>query len=370
MRTCFSNDNSMCLGSYGYFKWVFFRLRYSGCFHLQYSESRLKRTKAPPGFDNDWGTASLFKDLTSGCACVLSMSFSSLSSLRSCSRGWPQTDARSSNITGQFTSTNLAHQWQFLSSWISRSTSTNRGVILWVWWSLQCMSKMTSFDITVRMWFKNLQKFVVMAMNLNSGADLDSLPILDNPDNLVVYSYAAFIWKLSYVAINTVPQFRSSRSYSACSFTKQRLLISCIPCFCSTIYLVSQIACWNVVSSFLLSSVQSVSPLNRPLSISVGLLTRIMGGARWPTIFLSMVLRFSLACDSFTNGSAKHGCDGTHGVGWLLLCVCVRPLSCRGPWFSAGQSHFNLSRQLWMCRLSVQRAFAWAQYFCFVQLVI
>ena len=162
MRTCFSNDNSMCLGSCGYFKWVFFRLLYSGCFHLQYSESRLKRTKAPPGFDNDWGTASLLQDLTSGCACVLSMSFSSLSSLRSCSRGWPQTDARSSNITGQFTSTNLAHQWQFLSSWISRSTSTNRGVILWVWWSLQCMSKMTSFEITVRMWFKTLQMCVVM----------------------------------------------------------------------------------------------------------------------------------------------------------------------------------------------------------------
>ena len=68
-------------------------------------------------------------------------------------------------------------------------------------------------------------------MNLNSGADLDSLPILDNPDNLVVYFYAAFIWKLSYVAINTVPQFRSSRRYSTCSFTKQRLLISCIPFF-------------------------------------------------------------------------------------------------------------------------------------------
>ena len=225
--------------------------------------------------------------------------------------------------------------------------------------------------MTVRMWFKNFQKFVVMAMNLNSGADLDSLPILDNPDNLVVYSYAAFIWKLSYVAINTVPQFRSSRSYSACSFTKQRLLISCIPFFCSTIWrygITDRVLKCRILFSVIISAI-CVSSQSTSL-ISVGLLTRIMGGARWPTIFLSMVLRFSLACDSFTNGSAKDGFDGTHGVGWLLLCVCVRPLSCRGPWFSAGQSQFNLSRQLWMCRLSVQRAFAWAQYFCFVQLVI
>jgi len=42
---------------------------------------------------------------------------------------------------------------------------------------------------------QEFEKIVMMAMN--QGADLDSLPILDNPDNLVVQVYAAFILELS-----------------------------------------------------------------------------------------------------------------------------------------------------------------------------
>ena len=73
------------------------------------------------------------------------------------------------------------------------------------------------------------EKFVVMAMK--PGADLDSLSILDNPDNFVVHPYAAFILELSYVTLNNLPQLNSFRSYSTRSFSKQRLFISRTPDF-------------------------------------------------------------------------------------------------------------------------------------------
>jgi len=63
-------------------------------------------------------------------------------------------------------------------------------------------------------------------MAINPGADLDSLPILDNPDNFVVHVYAAFILEPSYVALNNLPQLNSFRRYSTRSFSKQRLFIS------------------------------------------------------------------------------------------------------------------------------------------------
>jgi len=90
--------------------------------------------KVPPGYDNDWGTVSLCKELKSNGASFPSMSFSSSWDLRPCTYAWLQTDARSSNITGKFTLTNFAHHWQFLPTQISRSASTNRVVILWLWW--------------------------------------------------------------------------------------------------------------------------------------------------------------------------------------------------------------------------------------------
>jgi len=66
-------------------------------------------------------------------------------------------------------------------------------------------------------------------MAMNPGADLDSLPILDNPDNFVVHAYAAFILELSYVATNNLPQLKSFKNYSTRSFSKQRLFISRMP---------------------------------------------------------------------------------------------------------------------------------------------
>jgi len=68
---------------------------------LAYSEHLYK--KVSTGHDNDWGTASLCKVLTSTCASFVWMSFSSFWSLRPCSRAWLRSDARSSNVTGQFT---------------------------------------------------------------------------------------------------------------------------------------------------------------------------------------------------------------------------------------------------------------------------
>jgi len=76
---------------------------------------------------------------------------------------------------------------------------------------------------------QEFQKFVVMAMK--PGADLDSLPILDNPVNFVVHAYAAFVLELPYVALNKLTQLNSFMSYSTCSFSKQRLFISRMPDF-------------------------------------------------------------------------------------------------------------------------------------------
>ena len=67
------------------------------------------------------------------------------------------------------------------------------------------------------------------------------------------------------------------------------------------------------------------------------------------------MLRFPQACDSFQYGGAKHDCDGTHGVDWLFLCVCVGLLACR----FCNLSH--ISRQLWLCRLSARHTFTLAQ---------
>jgi len=47
-------------------------------------------------------------------------------------------------------------------------------------------------------------------MAMIPGADLDSLPVLDNLDNFVLHAYVAFILELSYVAINNLPQLNSS----------------------------------------------------------------------------------------------------------------------------------------------------------------
>jgi len=76
---------------------------------------------------------------------------------------------------------------------------------------------------------QEFEKFVLRAMN--PGADLDFLPIFDNPDNFVVHAYAAFILKLSYVATNYLPQLNSFKSYFTRSFSKQRLFISRMPEF-------------------------------------------------------------------------------------------------------------------------------------------
>jgi len=80
---------------------------------------------------------------------------------------------------------------------------------------------------------QEFEKFVVMA--INPGADLDSLPILDNPDNFVGHAYAAFILELFYVALNNLPQLNSFKSYSTRSFSKQRLFISRLPNFWTSI---------------------------------------------------------------------------------------------------------------------------------------
>jgi len=86
---------------------------------------------------------------------------------------------------------------------------------------------------------QEFEKFVVMAMK--PGANLDSLPILDNPDNFDVHAYAAFILELSYVAT----------TYHSSTLLRDTLLVhfqsnACSSLVCQifgfTMYLVSQIA--------------------------------------------------------------------------------------------------------------------------------
>ena len=52
---------------------------------------------------------------------------------------------------------------------------------------------------------------------MNPGSDLDSLPILDTPDKIVVRAYVSLIGELLYIAINTVPQlsYSMTQSYSS-----------------------------------------------------------------------------------------------------------------------------------------------------------
>ena len=47
---------------------------------------------------------------------------------------------------------------------------------------------------------------------MNPGSGLDSLPILDTPDKIVVHAYAALIGELLYIIINTVHQLSYSMS--------------------------------------------------------------------------------------------------------------------------------------------------------------
>jgi len=45
---------------------------------------------------------------------------------------------------------------------------------------------------------------------MNPGSDLESLPIFNMPDKIVVFAHAGLIGELVYIAINTVtvPQLR------------------------------------------------------------------------------------------------------------------------------------------------------------------
>ena len=51
-----------------------------------------------------------------------------------------------------------------------------------------------------------------MLVSCRRSSDLDSLPILDTPDKIVVRAFAALIGELLYIAINTVPQLSYSMS--------------------------------------------------------------------------------------------------------------------------------------------------------------
>jgi len=62
-----------------------------------------------------------------------------------------------------------------------------------------------------RLLVKYGMKMLILAkLPINPGSDLESLPIIDTPDKIVVRAYAALIGELLYIAINTVPQLNYS----------------------------------------------------------------------------------------------------------------------------------------------------------------
>jgi len=209
------------------------------------------------------------------------MYFSSSWSLRPCFRAWLRTNARSSNATGQF----LAARLQIVLS------TCGCDDIVW------CVDNDGIWH-TVRNWCNNLpnycsEKFVVMAMN--PGADLDSLPILDNPDDFCCACLRRIYLGAFLRCHQQLPQLNSSGSY----FTRSIQGNACSSLVCQ-IWLHYPLGitdrksswCWHNVCSRLLISTQSASPHCHLLSISVGLLTRIIVAFRLPTISSSTVLRF------------------------------------------------------------------------------
>jgi len=264
------------------------------------------------------------------------MSFSSSWSLRPCSCTWLRTNARSSNITGQFTpkfcsSLAISLNMDFPQR-VSKSRCHPVSVLILVMYVDNSAIRHNCEELG-----QEFEKFVVMT--INPGADLDSLPILDNTDNFVVMPTLHLSG--SFLTLPSITCHRSTLLGVTllAHYSKQHLFISRLPDFWFH-YLLGitdrkSSWWWNIVCSRLLTSTQPASPLCHLLSISAGFLTRIIGASRMPTISSSTVLRFPQGCDSFQNGGAKHGCDGSHGVGWLFLCVCVGLLACRGTWFSA-----------------------------------
>jgi len=127
-------------------------------------------TKSPAGYDNDSVTLSLCKELTSTCASfpwIPSMSFSSSGNLRPCSRAWLQTDASSSNITSQFSLTNLAHHSQR----VYESNFHPVAVTILVMYADNDGIRHKCEELV-----QEFERYVVMSMN--PDADLDSLPFL------------------------------------------------------------------------------------------------------------------------------------------------------------------------------------------------
>jgi len=110
---------------------------------------------------------------------------------------------------------------------------------------------------------------------MNTGSDLESLPILDTPDKLVVYVYAALIRELLYIAINTVQQ----PSYSMCCLT--RYMFKATPAHLTyakvAISLEIKVASLLGAANVYLFRMSLVRFLL--MSIQVGLMTRITGEA-------------------------------------------------------------------------------------------
>jgi len=120
-------------------------------------------------------------------------------------------------------------QIQAQSSHLFTELSTVTHVVRHLIRSIGCRpwsSKLLSFRNDCHSIFCHWLSFVTVFSVPSCSLRWIQQPILDNPDNFVVYVYVAFILEPSYVATNNLPELNSFKSYFNRSFSKQRLFIS------------------------------------------------------------------------------------------------------------------------------------------------
>jgi len=82
----------------------------------------------------------------------------------------------------------------------------------------------------------------VCKMPMNSGSDLNSLPVFNTPDKIVAHAYAALIGELFYIAINTVPQLSYSKRCLTRYMSKATLALLTYARCCRVILLASSLS--------------------------------------------------------------------------------------------------------------------------------
>ena len=145
---------------------------------------------------------------------------------------------------------------------------------------------------------------------MNPGSNLDSLPIPDTSDKLVVHAYAAHIGELLYFAINIVPHLSYSMSCltrymskaTPAHLTYARVVLRCI--IEIQIVKVASLLQLGAADVYLFQSSRVLGEILL-MSIQDFLMTRISGATPWNLSLCQQHYVF-LACDSVSNCGAQH----------------------------------------------------------------